>query len=343
MPVVDYQEHPFAEFIKILGKGKKGSKPLTREQAYQAMKMILGGQVQSVQLGAFLMLMRVKEETPEELAGFVQAAREALPPLPEDFPQVQLDWSSYAGKRRQLPWFILSSLLLAENGITILMHGTSGHTQGRIYTQHILELLGLPAAHSYQEAASQIADWGFSYLPLQCFSSTLHEIIELRPLMGLRSPVHSIARMLNPSNAPHSFQAIFHPGYSSMHQQASHLIKQPNMAVLKGEGGEAERNPDMVCKVQSVHGNQLTEEEWPAMFAKRHRKPDLLDPKDLSAVWQGELASEYAEATVIGTVAIVLKLMQKADTQSQAEQLAEHYWNQRAKEKFSAMATGVEV
>ena len=72
-------EHPFAEFIKILGKGKKGSRDLTQDEAYRAMQMILSDQVQPIQLGAFLMLMRIKEETREELAGFVQAVREHLP------------------------------------------------------------------------------------------------------------------------------------------------------------------------------------------------------------------------------------------------------------------------
>jgi anthranilate phosphoribosyltransferase len=64
-------EHPFAEYIRILGKGKKGSRPLTQDEAYHAMKMILAEEVLPIQLGAFLMLMRVKEETPEELAGFL--------------------------------------------------------------------------------------------------------------------------------------------------------------------------------------------------------------------------------------------------------------------------------
>ena len=75
---VNQTEHSFAEFIKILGKGKKGSRPLSQDEAYRAMKMILADQVEPIQLGAFLMLMRVKEETPEELAGFVQASRESF-------------------------------------------------------------------------------------------------------------------------------------------------------------------------------------------------------------------------------------------------------------------------
>ena len=77
--------------------------------------MILAGRVLPEQLGAFLMLLRVKEESPEEIAGFVRAARASMRP-PAGAPHVDLDWSSYAGKGRQLPWFILSALLLARNG-----------------------------------------------------------------------------------------------------------------------------------------------------------------------------------------------------------------------------------
>ena len=136
-----HPEHPFAEYIRILGKGKKGSRPLTQDEAYQAMKMILADEVLPIQLGAFLMLMRVKEETPEELAGFVLAARESCN-LASDKALVDLDWSSYAGKRRHLPWFLLSALLLAENGISVFMHGAGGHSAGRLYTQDMLEISG---------------------------------------------------------------------------------------------------------------------------------------------------------------------------------------------------------
>ena len=54
-----HPEHSFAEYIRILGKGKKGSRPLTQDEAYRSMKMIMAGEVLPVQLGAFLMLMRV--------------------------------------------------------------------------------------------------------------------------------------------------------------------------------------------------------------------------------------------------------------------------------------------
>jgi anthranilate phosphoribosyltransferase len=330
-----HPEHPFAEYIRILGKGKKGSRPLTQDEAYQAMKMILAEEVQPIQLGAFLMLMRVKEETPEELAGFAQAARESFD-LAGPAANVDLDWSSYAGKRRHLPWFLLSALLLAENGIKVFMHGAEGHTAGRIYTQDVLKFLGIQHAHSIAEAAQQIEQHHFSYLSLEHFCPKLHEIIELRPILGLRSPVHTLVRLLNPFNADYSIQGIFHPGYRPVHQQAAALLNQPHMAVLKGEGGETERNPDMDCLVQSVHEGQLSDENWPALFTHRHVKPELLDPQQLALIWRGQIDDEFAEASIIGTAAIALKLLGKAPTQQQAHELATAYWAGRDKQKYAS-------
>jgi len=329
-----YPEHQFAEYIRILGKGKKGSRPLTQDEAYRAMHMILTDQVQPIQLGAFLMLMRVKEETPEELAGFAQAARESFN-IADNAVKVDLDWSSYAGKRRHLPWFLLSALLLAENGITIFMHGASGHTAGRLYTENMLGYLGLKSATSIEDAKQQLEQQHFSYLSLERFCPKLHDIIELRPILGLRSPVHTLVRLLNPFNANYSIQGIFHPGYRPVHQQAAALLNQPHMAVLKGEGGETERNPDMECLVQSVHNGELSDENWPALFERRHVKPELLEPEQLALIWQGKVGDEFAQASIIGTAAIALKLLGKADTQEQAQQLATDYWLSRNTQKFA--------
>jgi len=328
-----HPEHPFAETIRILGKGKKGSRPLTQDEAYQAMKMILADQVLPVQLGAFLMLMRIKEETPEELAGFVLAARESIN-LANHQVHVDLDWSTYAGKRRHLPWFLLSALLLAENGITVFMHGSSGHSSGRLYTEDMLGYLGFQPATSIEQVELQLRQHHFSYLSLEQFCPKLQEIIELRPILGLRSPVHTLVRMLNPFNAEYSIQGIFHPGYRPVHQQAAALLKQAHMAVLKGEGGETERNPDMECLVQSVHDGELADELWPAMFARRHLKPEQLKPEQLSLIWQGTIQDEFAEAAIIGTTAIALKLLGKADSQQQAQQKATEFWIARDRQRL---------
>ncbi len=326
-------EHPFAEFIRILGKGKKGSRPLTQNEAYLAMRMILADEIEDIQLGAFLMLMRVKEETPEELAGFVLAVRETLPKIVAQ--TADLDWSAYAGKRRHLPWFMLASFLLAENGIKVLMHGSASHSKNRVFAQDMLALFSLPIVDSFKTAKQQLQARNFAYLSLQQICPALNRMIHLRNLMGLRSPVHTLVRLINPFNAAYSIQGIFHPGYRPVHQEAALLLQQTHMTVIKGEGGETERNPDMDCLAQSVHNGLLSEETWPALFPRRHIKPDKLDPEQLIQVWRGERQDEFAEASIVGTTAIALKLLARADTQETAQQVALQYWNQRDKKCFN--------
>jgi hypothetical protein len=87
----------------------------------------------------------------------------------------------------------------------------------------------------------------------------------------------------------------------------------------------------MECLAQSVHDGILSEETWPALFSRRHVKPESLEPKQLIQVWRGEINDEFAEASIIGTTAVALKLLARAETQESAQQLASEYWHKRNK------------
>jgi len=312
----------------MLGKGKKGSRDLTQQEAEQAMGMILGGQVEPVQLGAFLMLMRVKEETGAEVAGFVTAARASLN-LPDDLPKVDIDWPTYAGKRRQLPWYLLSALLLSSHDMPVLMHGIGHGVAGRIYIPQALEALGIKPSASVSEAADSIKNRNFAYVPLKVFSAELERMLDLKAVLGLRSPVHTIIRMLNPFHASASIMGIFHPGYDDTHHEAGILLGEKNMAVFKGEGGEAERNPDGACNVKMLRDGNILEEEWPALFSTRHMKDEAMDIGRLAQLWRGEIEDEYGLAAVTGTAAIALRTLGRADTIAAAEELAANLWQDR--------------
>jgi len=323
------EEHPFAPFIRILGKGKNGSRSFTIDEAYEAMTMVLEDKVTAEQLGAFLMLLRVKEETPEEVAGFVRAIRSYL--KQDKVSQADLDWSSYAGKRRHSPWYVLSALLLADNDIRVCMHGAEGHTPGRMYTSEVLKPLGIEVSDTLDHAKEQIAKNNFCYMPLQTISERLKDILELRPYLGLRSPLHTVGRMINPLHAPHSIQAIFHPGYQVVHQEAANIMNEEEIAVFKGEAGEVERNPDTKCTVSYAAGGKTWDEEWEPMFTRRHVKESSLDEERLVPFWRGEQEDEYATAAITGTTAIALRLMNKAETPEQALQMAQDMWTNRDK------------
>lgn len=324
-------EHPFAQYVRILGKGKTSSRSLTFAEARDAMTLILKGEVLDVQLGAFLMLLRVKEESPEELAGFVQAARDAMN-APTNI-HVDLDWSSYAGKRKHYPWFLLAVKVLTQNGFRVFMHGASGHTINRLYTESVLPTLGFTVSENWASVQSALHASNFAYMPLGQLCEPLGDMINLRNVMGLRSPVHTLSRLLNPLNAPFVLQAIFHPAYRSSHQAAAHLLGYRNSCVIKGEGGEIERNPDGVCLAKQIVDGELFEEEWPMIFESRHRPEEAFNLDDYLAVWRGELQHEYGEGAVIGTLALALKAMQKASTQEKAITLAKDLWINRDKSR----------
>ena len=327
-------EHPFAQYVRILGRGKKGARSLNRQEAYAAMSMILTDQVEPVQLGAFLMLLRVKEETPEELAGFVAAARDSIA-LPDGNEIIDLDWPSYAGKRRHPPWFILSALLLAQHDVAILMHGTRGNKDDRIYTEDALQVLGVPISDNLTTAISDIEKNGFAFVTLESFHSRLKQILNLRSRFGLRSPINTLLRLLNPSHAPYSMQSTFHPNYRQTHQQASIMLGQPHMAVFKGDGGEIERCPDQECQVYSVHEAVTNEELWPALFEKRQLKAKVMDAARLKAVWLDEVRDDYGVAAVTGTVAITLKLLGHANNINEAQTLANEMWQNRPEQYYN--------
>lgn len=322
--------HPFARFVAILGRGKTKQRHMTYEESLDAMHMILDGNVLPEQIGAFLMLLRLKEEAPEEIAGFAQAVRDRLQ-LPENIPAVDLDWSSYAGKRIQLPWFVLSVMTLVSWGTRVAMHGTEGHTAGRVYTRGIMEMLGMPVAGSLTEAASQVEATGFTYIPLEVMSPVLYHLIELRPVFGLRSPVHSFTRMINPFNAPAMMQGIFHRGFMDIHSGAARILNQPSAAVFRGEGGEIERRPNKPTQVWTTHGDGEPEiENWPAILDDGHQPADeAMDPSRLVDVWAGRDTDEYAVASVTGTLAVTLRTMGRAGSIEEAEVTARELWDAR--------------
>ena len=319
------QEHPFAQFVRILGKGPRLSRPLTQAECRDAATMILAGEVTPEQLGAFFCLLRVKTETPEELAGFAEAIRATLP---KPAISVDLDWPSYAGKARRAPLFVLAAKLLAANGITVAMHGAEGHSAGRVFTQDALGALGIAPASDLRRAAVDLAQYNFAYIPMGLFHPRLDKLMEMKWLLGLRSPLHSVIRHLNPFDAPASLISVFHPNYRAVHRDAARLLGQTNLACFKGDGGEVERRVEKPCQVEGLIDGQPFDEEWPALLEASPAESDL-DPTFLAGLWLGEIQDPIAEAIVAGTAAIALKLCGKAETAAQADERARGWWEAR--------------
>ena len=318
-------EHPFAPFVRILGKGKRGARNMTRAEAREAMGMVLDEKVEDTQLGAFLMLLRHKEESPDELAGFTEAVRERLnaPAL-----AVDIDWPTYAGKKRHLPWYLLAAKCLAQNGVRVLMHGGGAHTAGRLYSEQLLGLLGIPLCRNWQAVGEALEQHNIAFIPLADWAPQLQRMIDLRNTLGLRSPIHSLARILNPLGARCGLQSIFHPGYQAVHRDASGLLGD-HAIVVKGDGGEVEINPDTISHLYGTTHGQPWDEEWPALSDRRHVKPATLEPNHLVAIWRGDIEDSYPQLALISTMALALRGL--GMPRAEAFERAQLYWASRDK------------
>lgn len=321
------EPHPFSHFIRTVGRGPSLSRALTQDEAAEAMGMILRGAAEPEQVGALLVLMRYRKETPGELAGFVQASRAAMT-VPESA-DAALDWPSYADRHKQLPYFTLAAWLLAENGVRVLMHGISG--EGPATTPKALAALGIASSDDPDDAARRLDRENFAYLALDRFCSPLQALFEMRPNLGVRTAANTFGRMLNPFAAPCQLQGVFHPTYLQTHRAAAALLEQRFFAAFKGGGGEIQRNPEKTCLTVTMREGLEGEEAWPSMLdgVRYPWRREPLAPAQIGALWRGEYHAEAPVAAVVGTVAIALRLLGRAETMRQAEQAAADMWAAR--------------
>lgn len=268
------------------------------------MAEMLAGRYEDVQLGAMFTLMRVLEESPEEIAGFATAVNEYWPDGAEQF---DLVWSSYAGKRRQPLWWILSALLLSQMGHRILVHGTLAHTEGRVYAHEVFETLKLSTVTA--ESLPQCKD-NLVYLPCSEIHESLQKWLSLKFILGVRTPINTVLKTIAPQSVP-SVQGIYHPAYRSTHSLAAQL-KNETAAIIKGDGGEFEVNPELECDVTMlINGEEarITIESDCSEYENKIKSPGI---DHLVRHWQGVEHSSYGHDAVLRTAALALCAMLKS-------------------------------
>lgn len=320
----------FKHFIRLIGRGQRAGRTLNMQEAQQAMTMVINGQATPEQKGAFLMLLRVREETAEELAGFTLAFRAFNLPAMTSL-KVDLDMGCYAGKRRHLPWFLLATMVLAQSGKRILLHGTHEPDSKRLYLKEVFPQLGLSVANNVAEAKLSLDTLGFAYMDLKNINPALDDVIQLREQFGLRSCANTLARMLNPSQATCSLQGVFHRKVDEKHSQTACLLNEQNMLCFRGEGGEVEFNPERDVSLHIARQGQAECIEVKSTANNWEIKPKELVAQHLLEVWQGDTDNVYAQHAIIGTLALMLLLNSQLAWQ-EAYQQAEQMWQERNKQ-----------
>ncbi|MES2944935.1 MAG: DNA-binding protein YbiB [Pseudomonadota bacterium] len=236
---------PINHYIKEIGRGKDGARALTREQAADLLGQVLDGTVTDLEIGAFCLAMRIKGETPEEMAGFLDATHQRLQHLPVNTgntPTVVLP--SYNGARKLPVLTPLLGLLLAREGLAVLIHGTPTESS-RVFVSEVLLALDMPA----QTAIKPIAAGELAFVPTELLCPAIKRLLDVRRVVGLRNPAHSLVKIMNPCLGKSLVVSSYtHPEYALSMAQTFELVK-ANALLLRGTEGEvvadARRMPQM--------------------------------------------------------------------------------------------------
>ena len=179
-------------YIREIGRGRQGARALAREQATDLMGQVLDGRVTDLEVGAFCLAMRIKGETPQELAGFLDAVHARLVRRPaSQQPVVVLP--SYNGARRVPVLTPLLALLLARAGCAVLIHGHATE-DARVGVTDVLGALDI----SVHDAIEDIAPGALTYCDTAALCPPLARLLAVRRLVGLRNPAHSVVKLMNP-------------------------------------------------------------------------------------------------------------------------------------------------
>ena len=239
-----------AQYIKEIGRGPRGAKPLTREQATDLFGQVLDGTVTDLEIGAFCIAMRIKGETAEEMAGFLAATHARLNRIPATRrPLIVLP--SYNGARKLPVLTPLLALLLAREGLPVLVHGTQTEVR-RITASSVFETLGIPT----MATPRAIADGEVAHIDTGVLHPGLKRLLEVRQTVGLRNPGHSVVKLMQPGTGPQIVVSSYtHPEYFSM--ICDTFAKLGTHALLtRGLEGEVVSDPRRTPQIDGfVHGH----------------------------------------------------------------------------------------
>ncbi|MEX3070781.1 glycosyl transferase family protein [Vibrio alginolyticus] len=305
------------ECIRTVGRGERGRKPLSFVQAYRVMDEYLNNEFDDDQMAMLLMLIRVQNETKQEIAGFVKAFQSRMPAIGAD-----IDWPCYAGKRKAAgqPWHLLAAKIMADNGHKVLMHGYHDRQSGRWHAEDYLEKFGIVKAQSAEEAKGVLETQNIVYLPLSAFAPQAEKMISWKNRYGLRTPINTVVRALNPGQATVGIRGSFHPGFQQLHAEVEHEIGQTRHAVVsfKGQSGESEYNPKVSQTVWLSQTSGVTSHYWTEQMLSEVPIPDSC-PFDTAKEDLTQMAN-----TVIATMTAVL--FSEMQDREKAYERAFSYW-----------------
>jgi anthranilate phosphoribosyltransferase len=288
------------EFIKEAGRGPKGSRHLSVDEAAEAGRRMLVGKATDAQCGALLLSLRVKGETGDEIAGFTRALREDAQPLNlgPDLAKKLCDCAGPHDGRKSFAATIPVAVLCAMAGLPTLMHASASlpPKQG-LSLEEILQALGLDVALcGAQRAAADLATHGVAYVNMEAMIPGLGRLRRIRTEIGVRSMWNHAEKLVDLGVAGTRIVGIHHASALEKLAKVAQVLD-TTLYLFQGNDGSEDLPTHRRGLIQRVGGgDSLRLEVDPAEFNLDAPAGSPLDPFQQSKAIQSVLSGEREEA-----------------------------------------------
>jgi anthranilate phosphoribosyltransferase len=228
-------------YLKELARGQHGARDLTREQARTLFAAVFAGELSDLALGALLVALRVKGESLDELAGMMDALASHVRPMRLPSRRaIPVIIPTYNGSRKLPNLVPLLSLLIAREGVPVLVHGIAQESS-RVGTLAILEDLGHAPLATITDAEHALEERQLAAVPVGVLSPDLARLLDVRMEVGVRNSGHTLAKLMLPNGvAPAAacrLVAVTHPDFLKLLREyfAQSLA---NAFLMRGVEGE---------------------------------------------------------------------------------------------------------
>jgi anthranilate phosphoribosyltransferase len=236
-------------FLREIGQGPRAGRDLTRDEAREAMSLILSQQATPAQAGAFLLVQRYKGETPEELVGFAEAVRTGARTISPKVEGLLDIGSPYDGRKKSIVVSPASAIVVAAAGVPVVMHGEKGiGPKFGIPIGDVLEALGIGIVGEPGEVQCSIDETGVGFMRQSQFVPQVFALRELRTEIALRTCLSTVEKIYNLAGASYSLLGLSHLPYAEKMLAAASEMGFRRVMIVQGIEGNEDAPTSRPCR-----------------------------------------------------------------------------------------------
>jgi anthranilate phosphoribosyltransferase len=228
---------------------------LSADETAAVLGEIMHGEASEVQMAAFLIALRTKGETVEELVGLAQTMRELATHVPSDRTDL-LDTSGTGGGRRTFNVSTTAALIAAGAGCAVAKHGNRSATS-RSGSADVLEALGARIDLDPEGVAGCIAEAGFGFMFAPAHHQATRFVVPVRRELGVRTIFNMLGPLTNPAGANTQVIGVYAGGLTEMLAEALRALGSRRALVVHGSDGLDEISISAPSKVTELTNDQV--------------------------------------------------------------------------------------